>query len=568
MNRGELEPRKSQMIDQEMSEARTTRPSLEELYPQELGSQVERFISNLETANSLKPEHARRDEKNYTFLRDFYKRLFTERNARTYEVESNEYQEVKDLANSLFPVPTYWNLCMDGRVLSVLTNGASSGIGSSFRVPGAMHREFVRGDDGNIFLRENSNFANLLEAGLEKSPEGNVAEVFDSHIKCAAREAEENQTGKHPADHGLMADVLSKKEMALATEKFVKNKFGDNKKVITIQTSFNPSNGFMYMGLETEHALALARGFADGKADLQGKERDKVKPEYTDEVLQHLVNDLGVISTEILAKDSESIFENYSNFQMDWQHNYLESAQNLWSSIKKMHAEAMPKYRQAVKMIYPHADENETNERALLLLTNAYSGYLHNREPYPYDEHKEQFIKIYEGGQPPYDISAFVLNPHLKDLPANIELAASLVRKNRQEQRVKDASGSFVDPEEFREAVVPIVMQEIVRDNLPEEEWKKLSKIDWYDEKMPMPTNWDTMSDEDFFNFLNKKGEFSLSVARSINNQRKRMAMLYDPDLPTASRLIAQHKVVVPTISGQNRRNYFILPFTKLGFND
>jgi len=39
-----------------------------------------------------------------------------------------------------------------------------------------------------------------------------------------------------------------------------------------------------------------------------------------------------------------------------------------------------------------------------------------------------------------------------------------------------------------------------------------------------------------------------------------------DPDLPTASRLIEQYKIALPTISGQNRRNYFVIPFTKQGF--
>lgn len=551
----------------------------EKLYPPTLERQVRRFIDDKKEINAKKPEHARRDERNYAYLEDFFEKLFTERNIRTYEVESEEYQAVRKLANQQFPVRPYWNLCMDGRVLSVLTNGASSGIGTSTRVPGAMHREFVRGENGQTFLREHSTFAELLDSGLKKSPTGAIAEIFDSHIHCAAREAEENQAGKHPHDHGLMADVLSKKEMAQATEKYVERKHGENKRVIPIQTSFDPSSGFMYMGLETDSAMALARGFAHAQADRAGISKDKIKPEFTAEVLQHLVQDGGIISTADMVKDEQikQVFDQYGNFTIDWQHNYVESAQKFWQGIDNMREVLLPRIENAVRSLYPTADDIETEERAVLLLTNAFSGYLHNKRShedadtsdngtYGYGLHKEQFIKIYEGGQPPYDISAFVLNPDLKDLPANIELAASLVRKNRLDGRVTDASGNFADNEEFREAVVPIVVQEIVREPLKEDEWQELAEIDWYDENHPFPKNWDRMTDNEFNDFLLEKGVHNLGVAKGINNLRRRMSILYDPDLPTANRINEQYKVALPTISGKNRRNYFIVPFTKQGF--
>jgi hypothetical protein len=46
------------------------------------------------------------------------------------------------------------------------------------------------------------------------------------------------------------------------------------------------------------------------------------------------------------------------------------------------------------------------------------------------------------------------------------------------------------------------------------------------------------------------------------------MAALYDPNIPLASRLIDQFKVALPTIIGKNRKNYFVVPFVKLGYDD
>src|SRR5690606_36982889 len=101
-------------------------------------------------------------EKDYIFLKDFYLRFLADRNTRSDDVSSTEYAQIKKLANEQFPAVTLWNFCMDGRVLSVLSNGASAGVGSSVRVPGGILREFVYGDDGKLMLLENSNFAFIM----------------------------------------------------------------------------------------------------------------------------------------------------------------------------------------------------------------------------------------------------------------------------------------------------------------------------------------------------------------------------------------------------------------------
>jgi hypothetical protein len=560
------------------------------LYLPAFRAQVESFISGLEAYNDLKPEHARRDPKNYAFLRQFLGDVFRERNARTYELETSDYLQTVALAQSEFPTPMYWVDCMDGRVLEVIKHGVSFGIGNSIRVPGGILREFVRGRDAKLMLMEKSAYADQLQFAFQKADV--ITEVFDSHLSCAARKAEEQTSGKDPHDAGLYADVMHKKEMAAALNRHVAEIYKGKKKAIAIQTSFDPHSGFMYMGLETEHALAYAKGMAAGQAEIEDNDGDQSnrkvsKPEYTDEVLSNLKNLGAIIDTQSLSQIPEiyRVFQEECNFHIDWKKDYVGSAIRFWSAVESIKGQVAPIIRDQVINIYPHLNEpenaTELDARVMLLLTNTLSGYLHNvhempeieetveseeQSRYGYGVHREQIIKVYEGGQPPYDISAFVINPGVRDLATNIELAASLVRANRKSQRITDSTGIFEDPSEFAEAVVPVIVQEIVRGNVSEDEWEQLTNIDWYDEDNPLPEDWDRMSSSEFYTFLTNHGVNNLSLAKGINNLRLRMAQLYDPNVPTSSHLIEQYKIALPTISGRNRRNRCVLPFMKSGF--
>lgn len=550
-------------------------PSAEErLYPPTLERQVGQFIGNLEAYNEQKPEFARRDPRNYAFLEHFFKELFTERNARTYEVESAEYQQVAELANSQFPTPLYLNLCIDGRVLPVLVMGASANIGASTRVPGGMHKEFIRGQNGKMMLRKNSTFAKIVTSALDSSPNGVITENYDSHLACAARAQEETRAGRHPNDSGLYADVLHKKEMAEATVRYVEETFGDTKKVIPIQTSFDPNTGFLYMGLETNTALHYIEGYAQGV---------NTKPEFTQDALDFLTNQGVIISTKQLSEIPQitSVFEQYATFPMDWQHNYVDTARSFWQAIASMREQLLPLIEKQVTDTFPHlSDDNplavqERQERAMLLLANAFSGYMNNfysetdgEQEYRYGVHREQFVKVYEGGYAPYDISAFVVwSLDINNLPDNIELASDLVRANRRASRIVDSSDIFTNPEEFEQAVVPVVLQEIVRDNISEQEWQKYSEIDWSDLQQ-QPWQWDTVDDTTFNNYILRKGIQNALLMIGINNLRRRMAILYDPNIPIATHLVEQYKIALPVISGPTRRSYFVLPFVKYGFDN
>lgn len=544
----------------------TTKNIAVAILPQ-LISQVNTFLDELEKYNDVRPQERKRDKKDYDFLRYFYEGFFTGRNKRADEVSSSEYQAIRKLALEQFPTPTLWNLCMDGRVKTVLTNGATAGVGASIRVPGGILREFVRDPQGNFRLLPESNFAGLLDRALHW-PEGDiVTEVFDSHVGCAARNVEEQARGREPKDSGLLSDILHKRDMLQAVTVFVNEAYGERKHVIGIQTSFDPHDGYMYMGLETENALSFARQHALTQVKNEGK---MYRWEYTDEVLAKVVANKKAIYTKKLI-ELPAILNAFSRhiFKADWAKDYVATSVRFWQSIADMKAEILPLIQEQLVSIYPQLDNSselarkELEERAILLLTNAFVAFINNQREYPYGIHREECVKVSRGGFPPYDISAFVvLGSDEKNICANIELAAALVRQNRRHGRIKDHSGIFTDPEEFAQAPVPLVVQETLEETLDSGIWEPLTKIDWSD----LPKNWDTLSDRDFFNYLETKGDIHLKLAIGMNTLRRHMAILFDPDQVMAGRLVSHHKVAIPVMVDKNRTNYFIIPFVKLGF--
>lgn len=535
--------------------------------PQRRGLQIEKqidtFVDALEDYNH-KRLHPRRKE-DYKYLRFIFKAFVKDQNKRALDISSPSYREILKVAYKQFPMKTMWNLCIDGRVLAILAHGATAWIGSSIRVPGGMLREFIRAEDGRLKLEEGSQFAKLLTAAFERFDTNSIAEVFDSHIGCAARLSEEQLKGRAPKDSGLLADVSHKKQIAQATLDFVKEKFGNSRTVLPIQTSFDPHSGFMYMGLETEAVFSHALYEGDG---------------FTNEVLAKLTRMGKIISTEALVAEPriKNIIDAHI-FPLEWRDNYVKSASRFWESIDSLKEKLMPILEQRLKLVYRHlslrskAAEEELEERVVLLLTNAFSGYLHHltveKEPhhthyYPYGLHREEGVKVSEGGYPPYNISMFVVfSLEENDLPSSIELATSLVRGNRLEGRVIDRSHTFSTVQEFAEASVPVIVQEIVRYAIGEKEWQKIAKINWGD----LPKHWEDVTDGEFFNYLVDKGDMHYSVMRAINELRKRMALLYEPGTATSALLVEHYKVALPMIVDRYRKNWFIVPFVKLGFS-
>jgi len=540
----------------------------EQLLPEIINSQIQSFVDVLEEYNSKLPKERRRKPDDYKFIRHFYPSFVIDRNMRGEEIISDAYKDMIVNENTGFPMRTLFVQCMDGRVKPIHTNGASAEIGKSLRVPAGNLKEFVRSTDGQFTLRRNSLFGRLLDNVIDKG--NKIAEVFDSHVGCAARMAEEQARGEKPEDSGLKSDVLHKRELISATKKYLQKK--DKKdKAVFIQTSFDPHSGYMYMGLEKEKALA--------------------SNDFCENELQKLTREGVIISTEDLSRQ-EVIARAFrkNEFVIDWKSNYSASARSFWKSINAMKDEVIPHIEEKVMDVFPELNApekaDEVEERVMLLLTNAFNGYLHNikieysathkhgdhtHSEYQYGEHEEEGIKVSEGGYPPYQIPMFVVfSGDEKNLPSHIELASNLVRNNRRDGRVFDRSKSYpcANKDDFAKAPVPVVMQEIIRDErLADDDWSVLQEIDWSD--LPnLP--WDKWSTSEFLQYLEDKktkNSLSSSIALGLDALRRKMTIIFDPDQATSSHLIEQFKVVLPLVADGNRKTYAIIPFIKTGIS-
>lgn len=531
-----------------------------------LTSQVTHFVDQLAFYNRKRPHP--RSEKDFAYLKHFFIDFIEDRNNRADEVASKIYQEVVKLAQEEFPKPAIWNMCIDGRVLPILVFGASATIGSSIRLPGGIIRDFIRNDEGKLVLKKKSNYAKLLDRTFHKYNEDILFAVFDSHLACAARLGEEMAKGRNPQDAGLFADISHKKQMVSAVETYMRETYGQKRQIIPIQTSFDPKTGFLFMGLETEEAREYARH----------------RGGFTQEVIDQLVREHKVIATESL-EENEVIHEEFTRhfFDLEWIKEYVSSSKNFWKGIAAMRPKLSPILEKLVLEVYPglakqdHMSKLEKEERILLLLTNAFSGFLHNHkvtgkkgkevhlgeENYPYGTHQEQGVKISHDGYAPFDISIFVFADFDdKNLLQNILLSEGLVRKNRLEGRVPNDYGLFANKQDFVEASVPVMVQEVTHEEHPQEVWDNLARLNWHD----LPEDWDEISDRDFFDYLYSKSHMPSELMIAINNLRHRMAILYEPGNPISSHFVEHYKVALPLLVDKYRKVKMVIPFMKLGF--
>ncbi len=491
--------------------------------------------------------------------------------------------------------------CIDGRVLPTLIAGLVAKIGGFLRIPAGDPNEFVKlgGDLSNkTVLLEESNFAKRLDEAFTSRGD-DIVELLDSHVACAAREIDEKKKKNEPKidDKGLYADVLRKKEMAQAMIDHVVKKNVEtktSKKVHPIQISFNPNNGFCYMGLETEDAMELAQ--RNGNL-------------FTDKVLGTLVDSGKIISTEQIAKDPkvhEILFNKY--FNVDWENKYVDTAKKFWTKIKEIvdeNPDFIDGLEAHVRSIYPNmTDAKEIKLRTLLILANTYSGFLLNfKGVYPYSKHTEEIIVVSEGGYSPYKVSSFAI--HIldeKNIPKAAKLAYDLIRNNRRENRANFGYQIFeprknkyevADPKRraaYNEAPVPIVIQETVRfDKVPDESvstkrrsaegerfWRDMNKIK--DFSFLREIDWINMTSDEFKQFL--RGRFSLYSIRNekifeeIDNLRARVVSLYqdktvypneiitDEKPVSTARLVYERKLVLLSAIGDEERGIrTIIPF-------
>lgn len=519
-----------------------------------LSKQVDDFVKTLSIPN--KKRKIPRPDEDYAYIHSFFSRVITDRNKRANTIDSPEFSEATKTAKRLLPYPTYLENCMDGRLFGPLI-GLYGHIGDVLSVAGGILYEFVRDEDQQLTLSPQSNFAQLLKKYLNQSHTKSISLVIDSHVGCAARGAEEAARGKFPNDNGLLTDVLHKLEMTDAVKEFVMTTYKGEKRIFPMNISTDPKDGFLYMGLAQEPALEYA-----------------IQEEgYTEEVLKTLTEKGQIISARQISQELnvKSVFEKHIFF-IDITHNYGETAVQIWKHIDEMKNELLPVIIKKIEKVYPKLKDNnrrkkELEERALVILVNAYTGFLHKKyyTAYPYAEHHEEGVFVSKGNNPPYEISMFGESSiDMRNLPSNINLASSIVRNNRKNDRVVDETGIFNQADEFVSAPVGVVMQVKVLDVLPNKDWDKFSQLNWYDIKQ-IP--WDTMSENAFMNYLeDKAGTMPVCVANAINKLRQRMGILYDIDEAISTRLIDHDIIVLPIISDVSKRVRFIVPFIKTGF--
>lgn len=521
-----------------------------------LERQVASFVGRLEGANSRR--EIKRIPQDYAFIRDFYSRVIQNRNARADEIDYPEYREVLQITNRLLPYPVSLLRCMDGRAFGPLI-GLFGHVGQSVTVAGGTINEFVRHEaTQKFYLLPNSNYAEYLREALRQHKNTVHIEIMDSHLGCAAREAAENAKGRFPKDFGLFADVVQKQAMGNAVVEYVNQKYKGKRKIIVMSISLDLRSGFLYMGLGTSQVIR----------------KNMTKQSYDAARLQYLVQKGEIISTESLAGEPEisKLFHNFS-FPIDLVNNYGAGALRLWRAVEQM----FPKLRQILAArlykVYPRFKNpdyeypDELNERAVILLVNAFIGYLHKTQHkiYPFALHREEGIFLGKGSNTPYAIEMFGVSTIDMDLvPANMELSVALIRGNRNSQRVQAGRQFFASAEEFVAAPVCAIMQVKVLDNLTEAEWGQVSAVAWneFDE-----FDWTTMSVREFLDYLEEQNpDIPLAVVNAMNKLRHRLAYLYHLDRGTSPFLIEQDLIILPVISDLSLRIRAVLPFLKTGY--
>lgn len=546
--------------------------------PEHIPGQVNNLINLYKRYNEMLPPMLRQRPEDLDSHGVFYLSFAVDRNRRSQETSTSEYKETVEFANSLLPADTLMVLCMDGRVKLIHTNGFSAGVGSSIRTAGGMLEGFEEGE-GYLNLVEGSEFSRLLDRKMGENSTKPINENFDSHMTCAARIGEEDATGNNPeSDAGLYRDVQHKRRMIEATREYLLANHPDAKRgVILTQTTFNPTTGYMYMGLETDAALRFA-------AEQAG---DDKYAEFSKDVTRELISKEKIISTGALVGEPliKEAFDRNS-FKADWRKNYVGTAANFWKGISALKEELMPLLSERVISVYPNLArhtqlaQKELEQRCMLLLTNAFNTYLHNptheeerylkmtdheyeeEGHYPYGIHNEEGVKVSEGGHPPYDITMFVVYPGDSD---SVETAARIVRTNRFNGRVKDISGLYSDDlVGFAKSPVPVVMQEIVRETdmlrVPENQWEVLRNTDWSD----MPADWDAIDKTKFDEYIASKGIDSHLVAKHIHALRDKMIASYTHK-KLGQHLRQLYKTVMPIICNKDRETQAVIPFVKVG---
>ncbi len=540
----------------------------------EIQFQLENYLAAVDNLDQAIYSEKEPSERNQELAMLYFKlwQFFSSREERVEDLKSDEVQEALKIKEEIFPygIPK-WVLCIDSRVLTKIIGCFHGG---ALKTPAGDLTEAVPDRNTGQFKLKEGRFADLLQRAFVNRDR--LVQVFDSHGECAARgkeEVEKLALDKQPADHGLLADILHKKNLAQATKDWVENKYNGKKEVLVIQTSFSPEDGFLYMGLENSECL----------------NNDYVKKNgYVHDILHHLVGENKIIHTKSLISEIDSplkslFAKNY--FELNYETDYRDSSIKFWKNIKDMteiSGENSPLdfIENKLKLVFTHLSnpdrKDELKQRAVLVLANSYSGYLlnydkdGNKKEYKYSKHAESVIAVAISEYGPFDRAiGFSVDPGDPDLSRSIHLARGIIQTVRK-------SGNFSETEKvaLRELKIDAKMYpnypipEVHMYNmveLPHEQAvEQVKNINWTE--VLRDVDWMQMRDDEFFEKVLDPLELSSGITRSINKIRKIAIKLYGRGQPVTSALLDGRSTPVWVLAGPKRETIAILPFVAKGY--
>lgn len=469
-----------------------------------------------------------------------------ERTKRALELQTPEVKEASTLATNYFneavggELFVGWELCMDRRTRKTFIAGIPGRVGGSINHAGGKPTGFMRIDSGkSLRLNPRSRFAQEINTLLtEDGRYTDIVEIFDSHVACAARGQEELiKTGAKPADNGQLEDVKYKKMIASAVKKFAAT-INPSKEVTTVQTSFDPHDGYLVMGLAKDEIIKygnLAGGF-------------------TPEVVKRLIDDNNIASAKKLAEGPLKEIFGKHYVSMDWMQNYAFSALNFWQHLTDMREKALPIVESYLSSILPNFDKNgkDIKIRARILLANAYHGWLHNppnMEKYPYGTHNENVIVALAGEEHvPFNTEALAVYRDQPNPLSEAVLASTIIRQNRMR---KEAGGELQDP-------VPFIIQTRIREPLTLEQLESIGKIDW----KKLQASWRNMSYKESADFIVKQNpQIPTSFTAAFAHLGETMKKIYNAEDSNSEYVYNGNILCVPMIVGPNREPIAIIPF-------
>lgn len=523
-------------------------------------------ISERRTGEPLTPEEAKKIALIYFKLA----RFVDTRNRRTDEIQSEPVQAIIAKKREMFGgvIPKSM-ICMDGRVFSKIYAGLH---GNAYRTPAGDSSEFIQieGNPKKLVMDPRGNFASLTDEAFVT--EDLVVQCLDSHVGCAAKAKDVGHDHGGPTpDSGLFNDVVRKRAMAEAMREYTQQRFEGEKKMETIQTSFDPHSGYMYMGLEQDRLI--------NNPELQTLG-------YTKEVLDHLVENGIIVSTEDLAENNPVINQLFQDhyFAINYEHDYVNSTVSFWENIERMSPVATEVIKEKLLVANPElSDESragELNRRTLLLLANAYGGYLHNHDSdgtkhhhYKYEKHTESIIVVTLSEKGPFESPiAFNIDPYTPNIDQALLLSDGIVRANRAKGEMSEAEKDAVeqlyeDPSLYVENPVIIVEFERLKTGFSKEIIAQLQQTDWsdiVDFEDRDGNDWMTTTESTFKEkYLESKiQDIPASIADKILELRRRAIRFYTFADPKIVKLQAEGKMVTSWwLTDHKRRNLVTFPF-------